>query len=152
MVKTTRHSQHGDRQETRTLTATNRCTAFLDWPGLQQVCRVERTVRRRNESHTETAYAITSLSRQRASAQRLEKIWRGHWGIENSSHYVRDVVFGEDGCRVRTGSAPQLLAALRNALIGLLHARRVKNIAAEIRKISWQPLQTAQLLGIPLLQ
>ena len=40
--------------------------------------------------------------------------WRGHWGIENRLHWVRDVVFGEDRSQVRTESAPQLLAALRN--------------------------------------
>ena len=47
-------------------------------------------------------------------AARLLEIWRGHWGIENRLHWVRDVVFGEDRSQVRTESAPQLLAALRN--------------------------------------
>ena len=39
---------------------------------------------------------------------------RGHWGIENSSHHVRDAVFAEDASTVHTGSAPRAMAALRN--------------------------------------
>jgi hypothetical protein len=51
------------------------------------------------------------------SAQ-LQGFRRGHWGLE-STHYVRDVTFGEDASTVRTGHAPQNLAALRNLVIGL---------------------------------
>ena len=75
---------------------------------------MERTRRRKGRETAEWAYAITSLMPERADAARLLKIWRGHWGIENRLHWVRDVVFGEDQSRVRTESAPQLLAALRN--------------------------------------
>ena len=42
---------------------------------------------------------------------------RGHWGIENRLHWVRDATLGEDACRVRSGAAPQVMAALR--LLGL---------------------------------
>ena len=83
-----------------------------------------------------------------ATPQRLLRIWRWHWAIENRSHYVRDVTFGEDACRVRSGNAPQLLAALRNASISLLHAKKVKNLTATVRNLSWQFDKTAQLLGI----
>ena len=48
----------------------------------------------------ERAYAITSLPVERADAARLLSIWRGHWGIENRLHWVRDVVFGEDQSQV----------------------------------------------------
>jgi hypothetical protein len=51
-------------------------------------------------------------------AAQLQAFRRGHWGIE-SIHYVRDVTFGEDRSTVRTGHAPQNLAALRNLVIGL---------------------------------
>ena len=68
---------------------------------MQQVCCLERTVRTAKEQRFEMAYAITSLSPARAQPAQLLKIWRGHWGIENRSHYVRDVTFGEDACRVR---------------------------------------------------
>ena len=62
---------------------------------------------------------------------------------------MRDVVFGEDQSQVRTGSAPQLLAALRNLVIGMLRLRGVKNIAAALRHYSWKPWETLTLIGIP---
>jgi hypothetical protein len=46
---------------------------------------------------------------------------RGHWSIENRSHSVRDVSFGEDRSRLRAGNAPQIMAALRNLAITLIH-------------------------------
>ena len=49
---------------------------------------------------------------------------------------MRDVVFGEDQSQVRTGSAPQLLAALRNLVIGMLRLSGVKNIAAALRHVA----------------
>ena len=64
---------------------------------------------------------ITSCSPQQASAsQRLEAI-RGHWGIESRLFYVRDVTLGEDASRGRTGDSPQVMAALRNTIISMLH-------------------------------
>jgi len=141
--------KHGGRLETRELWATNRCNAFLDWPGVQQVCRIRRTVRQAQSVREETAYAITSLSFARAKPVQLLRIWREHWGIENRSHYVRDVTFGEDACRVRTGAAPQLLAALRNVVISYFHIRHAKNLAAAIRNLSWQAQKAAQLVGVP---
>jgi predicted transposase YbfD/YdcC len=54
-----------------------------------------------------------------ASAADLQRFRRGHWAIETGLHYVRDVTFGEDASTVRTGHAPQNLAALRNLVIGL---------------------------------
>jgi predicted transposase YbfD/YdcC len=51
-------------------------------------------------------------------ADQIQAFRRGHWGLEGV-HYVRDVTFGEDFSTVRTGHAPQNLAALRNLAIGL---------------------------------
>ena len=51
-------------------------------------------------------------------AAQLQALRRGHWSIE-STHYVRDVTFGEDASTARTGHAPQNLATLRNLVIGL---------------------------------
>ena len=56
---------------------------------------MERTRRHKGRETVERAYAITSLPPERAAAARLLGIWRGHWGIENRLHWVRDVVFGE---------------------------------------------------------
>lgn len=68
---------------------------------------------------TEVAFAITSLSREQAKPRDLARMLRGHWSIENGLHYVRDVTFGEDLSRVRTGSGPRVMASLRNIAIGI---------------------------------
>ena len=87
-------------------------------------------------------------SRQQAAAAQLLKWWRDHWGIENRVHYVRDVTFGEDHCRVRTGSAPQVLAACRNAAISFLRSHNCPNIAAALREHAYQPRKLFAKLGI----
>ena len=64
---------------------------------------------------------------------------RGHWGIENRLHWVRDVTFGEDGCRMRSGDGPQNLAALRNAAINMLRTTSHKAIASALRRFATKP-------------
>ncbi len=81
---------HG-RVETRRLTSTTALNGYLDWPGVQQVFQVERQRTIRGQTTTEIAYGITSLSRDRADAEKLMALTRGHWGIENRLHHVRDV-------------------------------------------------------------
>jgi predicted transposase YbfD/YdcC len=96
----------------------------------------------------ETNYAITSLSPAKADAQKLQEIWRGHWGIENRSHYVRDVTMKEDASQVRTGSAPEVMAALRNVVIGLVRRAGGTNVAAALRHYSWKVTDALALLGL----
>ena len=81
---------------------------YLDWPGAQQVFRVRCRVIacRTGVVHEEATYGITSLAPGRADAARLLRGRRAHWGIENRSHWVRDVVFDEDRSQVRVGSIP----------------------------------------------
>ena len=110
---------------------------------------MERTRRHKGRETVERAYAITSLPPERADADRLLEIRRGHWGIENRLHWVRDVVFGEDQSQVRTGSAPQLLAALRNLVISILRLSGVKNITAALRHYGWKPWETLGNPGKP---
>ncbi len=124
---------HG-RIETRSLEASSRVVGVLDWPGLAQVCRVEHTRKIGGVISTEVQYAITSLGPDRAEAKELLDLDRGHWGIENRLHWVRDVVMGEDACRARTGSLPQNLAAVRNLSLSILRRLEVKGIAATLRK------------------
>jgi predicted transposase YbfD/YdcC len=140
--------QHGDRVESRRLRATDLLNGYLDWPSVGQVCEVEQTIKRRGEVSREVAYAITSVPKEQADAATLLGWWRGHWGIENRSHYVRDVTMGEDASRVRTGSAPQVLAAFRNAAIGWLRLQGVDNIAAALRRNADQVPKLLRALGI----
>jgi hypothetical protein len=92
------------------------------------------------------AYRITSLGPERAGAGRLLALDRGHWGIENGLHHVRDVGPGEDACRVRTGHAPQALAAARNLALGLLRSVRAPSIVAAMRRIVMHPWEGLRLL------
>lgn len=143
------HDKHGGRVETRRLWASSALRGSSDWPGLRQACKVERTVRRKGAVTTEVRYAITSLGPGVGPADLL-RAWRGHWAIENRLHYVRDVTFGEDASQVRSGSAPQILAALRNATVALLRRAGHANIAAALRANAWQSQSGAalQILGI----
>ena len=77
------------------------------------------------------------------------QLWRGHWGIENRVHWVRDVTLVEDRSAVRSGSAPQVMAALRNLVLGLLRLAGQRNIAAALRHYGWHPAAALQLLGFP---
>ncbi len=142
------HNRHGDRWEEHRLWASTGLRDYLDyWPGVQQVCKVERVFVRKAKARREVRYAITSLGEGAGPAQLLQHI-RGHWGIENRLHYVRDVTFGEDTSQVRKGSAPEVMAALRNVVLGMLRQAGWTNIAAALRNNGWQSGTAFKLLGI----
>lgn len=142
------HNRHGDRWEERRLWASTGLCEYLDyWPGVGQVCRVERVFVRKGKATREVRYAITSLGEGVGPAQLLRHV-RGHWGIENRLHYVRDVTLGEDASQVRTGSAPEVMAALRNVVLGVLRQEGWTNIAAALRHNGWQSGAALKLLGI----
>jgi predicted transposase YbfD/YdcC len=104
--------------------------------------------RRNGTEEVETEYAITSVPRPLASASRMLNWWRYHWGIENRLHWVRDVTFDEDRCRIRTGSSPEIFAAFRNAAITFLRFLGCQNIAAALRDHAYQPHTLFTRLGI----
>ena len=120
-------------------------SGYLDWPGVAQVCRVQAEVRVGGEESYEVSYAITSVPRERADAATLLGWHRGHWGIENRLHRVRDVTMGEDANRTWSGSGPQVLAAIRNAAINQMRAAGSTNIAASLRR---NAARVGELLGV----
>ncbi len=114
-------------------------------------CRIrrERWGGRGPESYEcEDGYLISSLDTRRHTAAELLAFNRGHWGIENGLHYVRDVTMGEDACRVRTDSAPQILAGVRNAVLALLKRDGQTNIAAALRSCAVHVAKALRLVGI----
>lgn len=137
---------HG-RLEVRRLWASDALAGYLDWPGVKGVCKVERRCSQRGKVSIEVRYAITSLSAA-VGADHLLVAKRGHWSIENRVHYVRDVSMGEDASRIRTGAAPEVMAALRNVLLALLRQAGWANIAAGLRHYGWRPADAPRLLGI----
>jgi predicted transposase YbfD/YdcC len=144
---TTLEKGHG-RRERRTLKATTALNEYLDWPGVAQVGQIESEIVKEGKTSHETRYFITSVSRAVADAGQLLQWARGHWSIENRSHYVRDVTLGEDASRIRKRSGPQVVAALRNATISFLRATGATNIAEAIRRNASQVSQLFARLGI----
>ena len=137
---------HG-RKEVRQLISTTALNGHLDWPGVGQVFELERVRVLKGKTEVEAAYGITSLKRDAADAAALLGLVRGHWAIENGLHYVRDVTLGEDACRVRTGNAPQVLAALRNAVVHLLDGVEAASKAAATRRFAAHPREALRLLS-----
>jgi predicted transposase YbfD/YdcC len=132
------HDKGHGRLETRTIAlATSR--AKTSFPYIEQAFRIER-IRidlKTGRETSETAFGITSLSSKQASAARLLDLNRGHWSIENESHYVRDVTFDEDRSRIRKKAGPQVMATLRNIVLSLLRLLGIDNIAKAIREFAW---------------
>lgn len=140
---------HG-RIENRKLQASSALSDHGLWPGLEQVFEVEREVIqvKSGKRTREVVYGCTSLSREQASADVLLKLVRGHWTIENRSHWVRDVTMDEDRSQVRKGNLPQVMAAMRNTVIALMRKAGESNIAAACRKYAAQPWAALALIGI----
>jgi len=142
---------HG-RIEQRRLETSDVLRGYSAWPGLGQVFQLERQVvsKKTGEVREEVVAGVTSLAPERADAARLLTLVRGHWHIENKSHWVRDVTFDEDRSQVRCGNIPQVMAALRNTVIGLTRWAGETNIAVACRRFAAQPALALELIGIQL--
>jgi hypothetical protein len=92
------------------------------------------------------------LGRKRGPADKLLGVAREHWSIEYQLHWVRDMSLGEDACRVRTGAAPQILAALRNTGLWLMRSSGLTLIATAVRRHAAKPEQALELVNRPLPQ
>lgn len=127
---------HLDRGHGRRVRRTIKLTtvpAWITFPGAAQVAQIRRTTTRAGKTTVEVVYVLTSADHLAAPPQTLAAWVKGHWGIENRAHWVRDVTYDEDRSRVRTGNAPQVMATLRNTAISLLRLAGWTNIAAAQR-------------------
>lgn len=125
---------HG-RVEKRKLILMQDETEFIDWPCLEQVFKLERTVIHggTGEISVETVYGITSLPKERASAQQLLEWTRAYWGIENGLHYRRDTTLAEDGTRMSNAKQAEVIATLNNFIVGLMSKLGFTNLASAQR-------------------
>jgi predicted transposase YbfD/YdcC len=123
---------------------------YVDFPFCGQVACIERHTEnlKTGKKRSETAYLITSLSPHKISPEQLLDLNRGHWSIENKSHYVRDVTFDEDRSQIRTKTGPRMMATLRNLAISLLRLADYTNIAAATRHMAAKPYLALHLIGV----
>ena len=105
-------------------------------PHVARVFRLTRGVSHLKSGKTshETVHGITSLGPDKADAARPLTLNRGHWSIENRSHYLRDVTFDEDRSTVRTANGPAVMACLRNFAISLLRLGAIATIARKLAR------------------
>jgi predicted transposase YbfD/YdcC len=120
------------------------------WPHLAQIVCLKRQRTLKGKTTVEVTYLVTSASPKRADAKQLLEWNRSSWGIENKLHWVRDETLGEDRSQVRSGNAPQVMAALRNLVLGTLRREKVTNIAAALRTFAARPHAAVALILAPL--
>ena len=122
----------------------------MEFPCHQQVIRIERIteILKSGKQRHEVVFGITSLTPKQASPERLLDLNRGHWSIENSLHYVRDTTFDEDRSQIRTKTAPQVMATLKNLAISILRLNSFSNIAKALRHFAAQQNLTLALVGL----
>ncbi|MFE1989739.1 transposase [Streptomyces mirabilis] len=92
-----------------------------------------------HDSSSETVYAVTDLPAEEANAAEIASWARGHWTVENTVHWCRDVTFNEDKSQVRTHNAPAVLAALRDLIRSALKLAGYVNTAAGRRAHTDRP-------------
>ena len=121
----------------------------IAFPHTRPAIRVHRRRKQTRKPETrESVYAVTSLDAHQAAPADLATAIRGHWGVENSSHHIRNVTFAEDASTVHAGTAPRAMATLRNLAIGMLKTLGTDNIAKTTRAIRDEPQRALPIPGI----
>jgi predicted transposase YbfD/YdcC len=116
-----------------------------NWPGLKSVVVVESTRETGDKIERETRFYITSLA---LAAALLGPIIRSHWAIENSLHWVMDMVFRDDECRVRTENAPANFTTLKHMAYNLIRKAPGKDSLRLRRKVAaWDDDFLASLIA-----
>lgn len=122
--------------------------ALRNWPGLHTVLAVE-TIRNVNSSGKTEAEIRYFLSSYQDAPEVLAKVIRMHWHIENSLHWILDVTFREDECRVRDRTAAQNLALLRKISINLVkqHRNSRASIKGRRKMAAWNDEYMTQVIA-----
>lgn len=119
-------------------------TNASDWTGLKSIVRVTRRIEKGDKRWEEISYYLTSLE---DNIQAIAEKIRRHWHIENSQHWVLDVVFKEDDSRIRVGDGPQNMALFRRFALNIARGSSIKDsIKGKLKQASWNDEVRAKLL------
>jgi len=141
---------HG-RIETRSIRATADI-AWLqerhDWQNLHSIIAVIAKREIGDKVSEETRYFISSLDAN--DPQRLERVVRAHWAIENNLHWVLDIAFDEDSNRTRKGHSAANLAVIRHIALNLIKAEKTAKVGIKIKRLKagWDNLYLLRILGL----
>lgn len=129
------HSEQGHQRLTQRTVEVFDCLAGIakDWLGLRRFVRVQRQGTRHAKPDTQVSYYITSLA---TSARQFAQGIRGHWGIENRLHWVKDVVFREDDCPLKLAHAPENWGLIRTWALNLFRLHGEVSITKAQRRVA----------------
>jgi predicted transposase YbfD/YdcC len=102
------------------------------WHALKSLVMIVSERRMGDKSEVQTRYFITSLD---SDAEKILKVKRSHWGIENRLHWVLDIAFNEDHSRVRKDNAPQNFAVLRHMALNLLKQEHSIKVGIKVKRL-----------------
>jgi predicted transposase YbfD/YdcC len=110
----------------------------VEFPGAAQVFRIRRDTcdHLGNRLSKEVVHGVTSLTVDQAGPALLAGLVRSHWAIENKSHWVRDVVYREDDQHAYAGTGAQVMATVRNLVLGLLRLAGITQITRTVQRIA----------------
>ena len=138
---------HGrvEKRSCRQLRVTDWVSEAAQWPGLQTVIEMERERHLPGQDvEHEIQYYISSLP---VAAERVAQGIRRHWEVENKAHWVLDVAFKEDDCRIRKGDGAENVAIIRRFCLNLARLYPKKNsMRGKLKQAGWSDTRRAEIL------
>jgi len=119
---------------------------YEKWASLETLVCIESERTVADETTTDRRYFISSLD---CSAEQMAVAVRQHWGIENSVHWILDVAFREDECRIRTGHAPENLSLIRRLTMNLLKQEKSAKVGIRAKRLkaAWDDEYLSKVLS-----